>query len=92
MRDQASIFETNFQKISKVTNFPSGRALILLTSMEMILVINSCFSAVREDKKRGGKNKFNSFYMMDRKERVALRMESQPEPHFMSAGNQDSRV
>ncbi|KAF1749409.1 hypothetical protein GCK72_025877 [Caenorhabditis remanei] len=56
------------------------------------LMMGMKMEAVREDKKRGGKNKFNSYYMMDRKERVALRMESQPEPHFMSAGNQDSRV
>ncbi|EFP10012.1 hypothetical protein CRE_20812 [Caenorhabditis remanei] len=45
---------------------------------------------VRADKKRGGRNKFNSYYVMDRKWRVALSMESQPEPRFTTAGNQAS--
>ncbi|EFP09994.1 hypothetical protein CRE_20813 [Caenorhabditis remanei] len=47
---------------------------------------------VRANKKRGGRNEFNSYYINDRKERIALSMQSQPGPHFTSAGNQASRV
>ncbi|KAF1767768.1 hypothetical protein GCK72_007727 [Caenorhabditis remanei] len=52
------------------------------------LVVGMKMDAVREDRQRGGRNKFNSYYIKLRKDRSA--MKSQPDSTL--AGNQASRV
>ncbi|EFO96154.1 hypothetical protein CRE_14575 [Caenorhabditis remanei] len=52
------------------------------------LVVGMKMDAVREDRQRGGRNKFNSYYMKLRKDRSAMTAH----PDSTSAGNQASRV